>query len=360
LVGANGSGKSSLFEFLRFFRDSVRQDIPPEIVPGAIGQQIFHSPGPERFQWIVDVSGIDASSLRYEGELMGPVGRAQVSYERVTEVQTSEPRSFLSVTGGRGSVGDPVGSLLPGRSSEFKMGRLDRLVLGTITNPAMSTLYNLREYILGWRFYSSLNLVADKLRRPVLVDQQPLLHEDGGNLSSVLFYLLTDQRPLFEEMEEHLRSVIPGFRGLTVKSRGAPGEVMAFWKEKGVDSDLSLADLSDGILRLICWVVLCVHPNPPTLICIDEPDLGVHPRTLPVLAGLFEKASSRTQFLLATHASYLLMQFEVGRIAVMRKNNGRVEFLKPADSRVLRQSLTDFGPEEMEAMHRSDELERLA
>ena len=49
LVGANGSGKSALFEFLKFLRDSTYQDIPPEIIAGSIGQEIFHSAGPERF-----------------------------------------------------------------------------------------------------------------------------------------------------------------------------------------------------------------------------------------------------------------------------------------------------------------------
>ncbi len=55
LVGANGSGKSSLFEFLKFLRDAVHQDIPPEIVAGSIGQQIFHLPGPDRFWWSIEV-----------------------------------------------------------------------------------------------------------------------------------------------------------------------------------------------------------------------------------------------------------------------------------------------------------------
>jgi predicted ATPase len=156
-----------------------------------------------------------------------------------------------------------------------------------------------------------------------------------------------------------LRTAIPGFKGLTVKARGGPGEVIAFWQEQGVDGELSLADLSDGILRLICWATLCVQPNPPSLICIDEPDQGVHPRTLPVLAGLFEQASARTQILLATHASYFLTQFGLSRIAVMRKEQGKSLYLKPADSATLREMLEDFGPEEIEAMHRSDELEVL-
>ena len=84
------------------------------------------------------------------------------------------------------------------------------------------------------------------------------------------------------------------------------------------------------------------------------------PRTLPILAGLFEKAFSRTQIFLATHSSYFLTQFDLEHIAVFRKENGEAYFLKPADSKSLVQNLEDFGSNELEAMHRSDELESLA
>lgn len=100
--------------------------------------------------------------------------------------------------------------------------------------------------------------------------------------------------------------------------------------------------------------------SPPALICIDEPDQGVHPRTLPVLAGLFEKAAERTQLLLATHASYFLTQFEISHIAVFRKEQGEAKFFKPVNSSILTEMLDDFGSEEIEQLHRSDELELLS
>jgi predicted ATPase len=153
--------------------------------------------------------------------------------------------------------------------------------------------------------------------------------------------------------------MVPGFQGLSLKARGR-GEVMAFWQERDINRELSLTDLSDGILRLLCWTVLCVQPNPPTLICIDEPDQGVHPRTLPVLAGLFQKASERTQILLATHASYFLTQFNLDQIAIIRKENGASIFAKPSNSALMLELLKDFGTEELEHLHRSDELERLS
>jgi len=363
LVGANGSGKSSLFEFLKFLRDSLYQDIPPEIIAGSIGQQIFHKPGPERFWWSLQVDLGQRVPILYEGELIGPVGRTHISRERVVSSEPLGPQYdesfiFMDLRERRGVLHDPESRKL--KHQEIALRRPNQLALGTVTNPAMVTLYNLREYIRGWRFYDSFNISNDKMRRSVPIEQEPVLHEDAGNLSSVLHYLMTEHQPAFDELEQHLRSAVPGFRGLTVKARGGPGEVIAFWREQGVDSDLSLADLSDGILRLICWMAICLQPNPPSLVCIDEPDQGIHPRTLPILAGLFDKACERTQMILATHASYFLTQFDLSQIAVMRKENGQARFIKPQSSKALTDSLADFGPEEIELMHRSDELEWLA
>ena len=363
IVGANGSGKTSLFEFLKFLRDSIYQDIPPEIVAGSIGQQIFHIPGPERFCWSIEIDIGQPVPILYQGEVMGPIGRTHVAFERV---QSSRPLSdrfkkpfiLMNIRERQGVIQDPYTKKF--KKQEIVLKRPNQLALSTMTNPAMDILYNLREYIRSWKFYSSFNIANNKIRKSVPIEQEPVLHEDAGNLSSLLHYLMTEHRPLFDELQEHLRSLVPGFRGLTVKARGGPGEVIAFWQEDGIDQDLSLADLSDGILRLICWTVLCVQPNPPPLICIDEPDQGVHPRTLPILAGLFEKASERTQILLATHASYFLVQFDLSRIAVMRKEDGEAKFIKPSDSLMLRDTLEDFGSEEIELMHRSDELERMA
>lgn len=361
-VGANGSGKSSLFEFLKFLRDGIYQDIPPEIISGSIGQQIFHSPGPERFWWSAEIDFGLQFPIRYQGQLMGPVGRTHISFERV---QTAPPKSanippylFMDINERRGFIQDPDSKKLT--RQEIVLKRPNQLALSTVTNPAMVTLYNLRENILNWRFYSSFNIANHKIRKSVPIEQEPVLHEDAGNLSSVLHYLMTEHQTAFDDLQQLLCLAVPGCRGISVKARGGPGEVIAFWKENGVDSELSLADLSDGILRLICWMVLCIQPNPPSLICIDEPDQGVHPRTLPILAGLFEKASIHTQILLATHSSYFLTQFDLSRIAVFRKENGEAVFLKPKDSAILTQNLQDFGSEELELMHKSDELERLS
>jgi predicted ATPase len=359
IVGSNGSGKSSLFEFLRFLRDSVNQGIPSEIIQGSIGQQVFHNLNEEKIIWHIEVASIlHKYQIGYEGSLSGPVGDPSVVFERVMTLPPKGIKQFfyMMIENGKGYIQDPESKMRWNINQKYP----DRLALNIVTNPEVEILYNLREYIPMWRFYRSFNIANDKIRRPVVIEQNPILYEDAGNLSSLLHFLVTEHQPIFDELQNILKLVIPGFKGLTAKAYGGPGEIMVFWQENGVDRLLSLADLSDGILRFLCWAVLCLQPNPPSLICIDEPDIGLHPRTLPILAGLFEKACERTQILLTTHSSYFLKQFDISRIAVMRKDDGEAKFFKPDNSKVLMENLKDFGQEEIEVMHRSDELELLA
>lgn len=361
IAGSNGSGKSSLFEFLRFLRDSCHLDIPPEIVAGTNGQQIFHKPGPDEFGWRAGIDMRGDAPLYFEGKLKGPIGSTKILHEKVwTSILSKHIRDqnlFLDLKEGRGFVQNPKNK---DEQEEWHQTRPNQLVLGTITATRYTTLYNLREYIIGWRFYDTFNFNMEKIKAPVPISQEPILHEDAGNLSSVLFYLMSEHPDTFAELKSMIKSAIPGFKDLTVKARGAPGQVIAFWKDTESDTELSLADLSGGTLRFIAWAALCVMPSPPSLICIDEPDQGVHPRTLSVLATAFEEASERTQIILATHASYFLTQFDIENIAVMRKIAGESQYSRVKDSKTLMDNLDDFGIEELELMHRNDELEALA
>jgi len=153
--------------------------------------------------------------------------------------------------------------------------------------------------------------------------------------------------------------MLPSFRNITVKARGGPGQVMAFWSEDSVGEELTLADLSDGTLRILCWTLICLHPFPPTLVFVDEPDQGIHPRVYPVLAELFKELSDKTQVLLTTHSSYFLSMFDIENILVLKKEEGDIKSLKPSTSQALIDNLKEFGDQELEIMHRSGEFEMI-
>jgi predicted ATPase len=118
--------------------------------------------------------------------------------------------------------------------------------------------------------------------------------------------------------------------------------------------------MSDGSLRLLCWLTLSLSPNLPPLICIDEPEVGLHPRALSTLAGLFKIASARSQLLMSTQSPYFLSQFSPKDIAVMRKHAGRVSLVRGATSQVLAREFSEWGGEALARMFISEELEVLS
>jgi predicted ATPase len=362
IVGSNGSGKTSLFEFLKFLRDGVKSELPTEIVSGTIGQEIFHVNGEPRFWWSAEVDKGKEIPLRYQGEVLGPIGQTKVVFETVKTAKPQkgykEPFELMKVTNQKVRFWDPL--FKQNDFGELTLKRSSQLALSTVIE-RYPVLYDLREYIESWRFYSAFNLRNDKIRQAVPTEQEPQLNEDASNLSAVLFYLMTEAPNSFDSLQRMLKLVVPGFRRITVKARGGPGYVIAFWEETGLNREISLADLSDGVLRLLCWSILCVHPNPPGLIGIDEPEQGLHPRVLPTLASAFLSASRRTQFIISTHSSYFLSQFPLKHIAIMKKHAGEAIYIKPAQIEWLQENLQDFDNRalELEFMHRSDELENL-
>jgi len=359
IIGANGTGKSSLFDFLQFVAFAATNPIPFEIDPNSAGKQLFHSGGPEAIQFALEVAAADGPSLRYEVDLRGPVGKPRVALERLSTAGPEYERlHFLSATGGSGGFYEPAVRIPIGRQWTIPD---NELALRRALNPANTVLPAFLQYVTSWRFYSALDVSASApVRRPVQTETGPVLAKDGSNLSAVLHALALEHQEAFAELETHLRSAVPGFTALKVRPYGGKGTVMAFWQEQGVNDELSLADLSDGTLRFLCWATLCLSPNLPPLICLDEPELGLHPRVLPILAGLLRLASSRTQVLVSTHSPYFLSQFSLEEIAVLRKDEGHAVLLRPSSSRALSREIEEIGGEALVQLHLSDELEARA
>jgi predicted ATPase len=85
---------------------------------------------------------------------------------------------------------------------------------------------------------------------------------------------------------------------------------------------LKLHQLSDGTIRMLCWIAVLANPRPPALISIDEPELGIHPAWLPILATLIQQAAKRTQVIISTHSPELLDEFtsQADKVVVCSQN----------------------------------------
>ncbi len=320
LMAANAAGEGSLVDFLRWLAFAVSHPLPPEIDPASAGRALFPASGPERIAWGLSASFGQNKRLRYSGEVRGPIGSPRIAEEKLAVLPPGSqperaPVALLDFSNGRGKVIRAFGE----KDFEYPAPP-NELALRRALDPTLIIPSAFKDYVASWRFYPGLDVSAGAaLRRPVPTEPAPVLAGDGSNLSAVLFWLKNEHATVWEELELQLRSALPAFKWLKVKARGDAGTVMASWKEEGPSGELTLAELPEEPLRLLCWAVLCLSPKLPPLLCIDEPERGLSPGVLPVLAGLLRKASARSQLLVATHSAALLSQFTADELVAGRR-----------------------------------------
>jgi predicted ATPase len=139
-------------------------------------------------------------------------------------------------------------------------------------------------------------------RQPQKADQpNELLEPDGSNLGLVLSRLWEDAG-VRHDILENLRQLYDGIEdyGVSIVS----GTVQLYLHESNFR--IPATRLSDGTLRYLCLLAILCHPSPPPLVCIEEPELGLHPDMMPTIARLLKNASERTQLLVTTHSDILI------------------------------------------------------
>ena len=137
--------------------------------------------------------------------------------------------------------------------------------------------------------------------------------------------------------------VAPFFDRFDLKpSRLNEDKIRLEWLEKGSDTYFNAHALSDGTLRFICLATLLLMPDPPATIIIDEPELGLHPYAISVLAALLRQAAQRTQVIVSTQSVTLVNQFEPEDIIVVDREDDQSAFSRP-DVQALSAWLEDYG-----------------
>jgi predicted ATPase len=141
-------------------------------------------------------------------------------------------------------------------------------------------------------------------RNPQQVDApEDFLAENASNLGLVLNNL--ENRPGVKKLlSEKLRLFGEGVDDITLLVHG--GTIQIYLHEQGLSQAIPATRLSDGTLRYICLLAVLCHPSPPSVVCIEEPELGLHPDILPTIAELLVDASSRTQLFVTTHSEILV------------------------------------------------------
>ncbi len=130
------------------------------------------------------------------------------------------------------------------------------------------------------------------------------LREDCLNLGLVLNNL-HNKPDAKARILEALQTLYPSITDFGVNIEGAQAQVFLHEGRFSIPA----TRLSDGTLRFLCLAAILCHPTPPPLICIEEPELGLHPDALPALAKLLREASECTQLIVTTHSDLLVDEF---------------------------------------------------
>ncbi|MFI7859483.1 AAA family ATPase [Pseudomonas promysalinigenes] len=148
------------------------------------------------------------------------------------------------------------------------------------------------------------------------------LRSDGGNLAAVLLDLRRNDEKRYALIIKQIRRVLPAFKDFVLEEEA--GKVLLRWVGNQSDKVFGSHLTSDGSLRLFCILTLLNMPPArlPDVMLFDEPELGLHPHAVSLVAEMFKRLSKKRQIFLATQSPYLVDCFELENIIIASANNG--------------------------------------
>jgi predicted ATPase len=166
------------------------------------------------------------------------------------------------------------------------------------------------------------------------------LAADAGNLAAVLAALQQSDQITYRRIVRAVQQVAPFFRDFVLQPEGTD-RIRLRWRQNDSDTVFSAHQMSDGTLRFICLATLLLQPNPPQLVVLDEPELGLHPYAIGQLAEMLRAASVDHQVVVATQSVTLMDQFALSDLIVVERERGASVFHRP-DSEKLRDWLAEY------------------
>ncbi len=191
------------------------------------------------------------------------------------------------------------------------------------------------------------------------ISNEIIISEDFQNLLKVLFNLSFQQKKIFAEIKEWLIQLLPDFKDLIIQTSNERGEAYIAFSEEMWNVYKPLTQASDGIIRLLNLLTILFNKEKPTLIILDEPENGIHPAIRNYIADFSISASDDTQIMFLTHDSESLRQFELEMIYYFKRKSGATEVRQLSNEKSLTETikaLKDIEKNIVVSTHLSDSL----
>lgn len=312
LIGSNGAGKSNFIDFFRMLRAMLELPLPglpsaslrTYIADGG-GSDDFLFNGPKITQQIEVETRFGLNGYRFK---LAPTADA-------TFIIIDEERYYQGGASGWWELGSgqTTPELLKDKDTKGARGG----------SSVSSYVYNAISSWKIYHFHDTSKLAP--VRRFETIDDRDYLRFDAANLAPFLYGLKENHQTVYKHIVDTIRLVAPFFNEFDLKPNKAE-KVRLRWRQKGSDYPFKPHHLSDGTLRFICLTTALLQPYPPSTIIIDEPELGLHPYAIDILAELIRATSIKSQIIVSTQSPALVDYFEPEDIIVVNRKEGASVF----------------------------------
>jgi predicted ATPase len=312
VIGPNGSGKSNfigVFSFLREIREGRLQDY---VVKAGGADRVLHFGAKITEKMHICISFLDGRN-QYELDLEPTDADELVPVKEMVYFWNKElyPRQA------------PYGESISRLGKEAGISELQP--------PGIVANY-VRDHLDQWRLYHFHDTSSSSpMKKTADVNDNRFLRPDGLNLAAFLYYLREKHKTTYGLIRRTVQRAAPFFDDFQLEPQKLnPNKIRLEWRHKDSDAYYDVSSLSDGTLRFIALVTLFLQPDAyrPSVILVDEPELGLHPYAINLLASLVKQISVKTQVILSTQSPLLLDNFCPEDVLVADRVDGSTQFTR--------------------------------
>lgn len=318
LIGANGAGKSNFVGFFHLLRELIDQRLQLAIAKAGGADACLYL-GPKVTKQLV--AKLYFGNNGYEFNLVPTAGNRLIF--------AGESARF------RGQLTDDYGESLGSGHDEAKLKdhKDDRGNWGA-RHGVPHYVYNAISSWVLYHFHDTSETAG--VRRQGPINDNEFLRTNAENLAAFLYRIRQTNLTNYEQIREVVRLAAPFFDDFKLRPVPTTPELIQLeWQQKDSDYPFLASQLSDGTLRFICMATALFQPSLPPTVFFDEPELGLHPYALTLLANLFQQAAGQygKQVIVSTQSAPLLNEFAPEDVIVVERTQGQSTFhrLQSAD-----------------------------
>ncbi|MEO5643049.1 MAG: AAA family ATPase [Bacteroidia bacterium] len=352
LVGINGSGKSNFIKCIRILKEGVAGIGLKKYVYDVLGgfDNIFFKGVNNKKNYLKLEYTFDATVIRnygynFSSDLIYTIelykSPSTSNYYVIEKIVTSKTDGFIYLDFNNG-VG-VLSEVIDPNSNTIKTKLVSYSDFVEPTELALSKIFDTNRYlplsalrkaiadIVVYDYFDTTPL--SPIRKPMLPTSEKKLLPDGTNLPQILNTININNKTSYRKIESMLNHVNPKFKGFDFHIIGGNIELML--DEDNLNSSIHVNNISDGTLRYLCLLSILFNPDRGSLVCIDEPEVGLHPDMISNICNAIIEASEKSNMVISTHSENLLNGFDINNIRVFEKDENN-------SSKILSYTKDDF------------------